>query len=719
MVGGRRNKMRRIVAVAIIAVLACALFLVSHTSAGVTIGSDVVPSRGVFESKFTYIANISNPTSTIETPWYVRLTIGSDYNDTSINESYYLIEMESPCKNIDGDFIVIPASETCTVTRRDVYFTDPALMQGDFKNWTKKATPCEWKKAWYQFCFIDWHSGAKNCEPKQKVSPILTFPEIKTELICPRSVPWCKDFIFAVHVEDDFGGIGSISIYLGNRSLFNDVIIVPPGRGVYPYVVRPFYESMICNTSTVVFNYTSDGCGNKTISQKVHIAPIPCPKITADLDGDPLFETTENRENIRYIEKINSTLPFKAKINDYVGSANVTLKLVINDDSSECYNHSWNKTLTGTIGEETTIGDETTETYVCDIPFEKEEKNFTFFLNYTNEMPMENCSYNLTYNLTIIPLDIEFKNVTVSPEEGNCSDKFDYTVWVNASKNLTIALCVFDPCLESWPWILVEHNQTYNKNGWQTLNWAVNGDTIFSKNCSGQSKFYFEYEGKKTEVYQGPELIGPLNINFSNPHVEPEGGCICLDSNVLNYFKMDFNYSVDVKANDKTTIGLIVTDPNKTEYKLAPKVYDTPGEPKHLFWTVNIAELNQSLGTWKYKFNYTYYDNQRKVTETWNRKNVKGPEIYAVLDDFSLDPEYILSSGEIPEGVTFNVSCKVNGTEELNMTLLLIADDREEELRHYLYSSPGKEDTAVWTNIDISKYRVEEFWLGLKCKEVV
>jgi hypothetical protein len=53
------------------------------------------------------------------------------------------------------------------------------------------------------------------------------------------------------------------------------------------------------------------------------------------------------------------------------------------------------------------------------------------------------------------------------------------------------------------------------------------------------------------------------------------------------------------------------------------------------------------------------------------------------------------------------------------MTLLLIADDREEELRHYLYSSPGKEDTAVWTNIDISKYRVEEFWLGLKCKEVI
>lgn len=703
--------MKRIVAVAVIAVLACVLFLVSHTSAGVTIGSDVVPSRGVFESKFTYIANIANPTSTHDTTGYVRLIIGSDYNNKSINKSYDLKAMKSSCKKIsDENRTVIPPGGTCTVTRSDVYFTDQALLKGDFKNWTKEATPCEWKRAWYQFCFIDGHDGAKTCEPEQKVSPILTFPEPKIKFICPRSVAWCEDFNVKIYVEDEMEGSGTFWI----DSLFNTSIDFPPGGDKYIYNRRPFNVSMVGKDIPVGFNYRN-ACFDKNESEDVHILPIPCPKITADLDGEPLFETTENRGNIRYIEKNNSTLPFKAIIKEYVGSANVTLTLVINKDSSECYNHSWNETLTGTIGEETTV------TYVCDIPFEKEEKNFTIFLKYSNDMPIENCSYNLTYNLTIIPLDIEFKNVTVSPEGGNWSDEFDYTVWINASKKLTIALYVFDPCLESWPWIHVA-NKTYNKNGWKKgkkLNWTINGDTIFSKNCSGQSKFYFEYESKETQVYQGPELIGPLNINFSNPHVEPEGGCICLDSNVLNYFKMDFNYSVVVKANDKTTIGLIVIDPNKTEYKLEPKVYDTPGEQKHLFWSVNIAELNQSLGTWEYKFNYTYYDNQRKVTETWNLKNVTGPEIYAVLRDFSLDPEYILSSGEIPEGVTFNVSCKVNGTEELNMTLLLIADDREEELRHYLYSSPGKEDTAVWTNIDISKYRVEEFWLGLKCKEVV
>jgi hypothetical protein len=689
------------VAVAIIAVLACALFLVSHTSAGISISidSDVVPSSGAFKSKFTYIANIANLTGLAQAEGNVSLIIGSDYNDTSIKKSYDLIEMESPCKTKDGDSIFIRSGETCTVSRA-VYFTDTALMQGDFKNWTKEATPCEWDKAWYKINFTD---GVEKPVYVQG-SPILKFPEPKIKFICPRSVAWCEDFNVKIYVEDEMGGSGTFWI----DNLFNTYIDFPPGGDEYIYNRRPFNVSMVGKDIPVGFNY-SNRCHDKNILQKVHIAPIPCPKITVDLDGDPLFETTENRENIRYIEKNNSRLPFKAIIKDYVGSANVTLKLVINNGSSECDNHSWNETLTKTIGEETTVP------FVCDIPFKKEKKNFTLFLNYSNEMPMENCSYNLTYNLTIIPLDIELKNVSVSPEGGNWSDKFDYSVWVNASNDLTIALYVFDPCLESWPWIHVE-NETYNKYGCKKLNWTITGDNRFSKNCSGQSKFYFEYEGKETKVYPGPELIGPLNINFSNPHVEPEGGCICLDNNVLNYFKIDFNYSVDVKANDKTTIRLIATDPNKTEHKLEPKDYDTPGEPKHLFWTVNIAKINPSLGTWEYKFNYTYYDNQRKVTETWNRKNVKGPEIYAFLRDFSLDPEYILSSGEIPEGVTFNVSCKVNGTQELNMTLLLIADHSEQELRHYIYSSPGKEDTALWTNIDISKYRVEEFWLGLKCK---
>jgi hypothetical protein len=698
-VDGRRNKMKTMVAVAVIAVLACALFLVLHTSAGVTIDSDVVPSSGAFDSKFTYIANLTSPT---DATGNVILTIGSDYNDTSINKSYELMVMESPCKTKDGNSIFIKSGETCTVTR-DVYFTDPALMQGDFKNWTKEAKPCEWKIAWYQINFTGWPGGDKKYKYEQG-SPILTFPEPKIKFICPERVAWCEDFYVTIYVEDEMRGSGRFWI----DNLFKASIYFPPEGYEYPYNGRPFNESMVGKDIPVGFNY-SNRCHDKNISQKVHIDPIPCPKITVDLDGDPLFETTENRENIRYVEKNDSELPFKAIINDYVGSANVTLTLAINNDSSECYTHSWNETLTGTIG------DEITKTYVCDIPFKKEEKNFTFFLNYSNEMPIENCSYNLTYNLTIIPLDIEFKNVTVSPEGGNWSEKFDYTVWVNASKDLTIALYIFDPCLESWPWIHVA-DRTYNKYGWKALNWTINGDNRFSKNCSGQSKFYFKYESKETKVYPGPELIGPLNINFSSPQVKPGGGCICLDSNVLNYFKMDFNYSVNVTANDKTTIRLIVADPNKTEYKLEPKDYDTPGEPKHLFWSVNIAELNQSLGTWEYKFNYTYYDNQRKITETWNRKNVKGPEIYAALRDFSLDPEYIVSSGEIPEGVTFNVSCKVNGTQVLNMTLLLIADDREEELGHYIYSSPGKEDTAVWTNIDISKYRVEEFWLGLKCK---
>jgi hypothetical protein len=648
------------VAVGIMAVLACVLFLAPYASARVAIDSDVVPSSGDFDSKFTYIANLTSP---IDAHGNVSLIIGSDYDNPSINLSYNLMEMESDCRY--GNIINIPSGEVCTVSK-EVYFTDPALMQGDFKNWTKKATPCEWDKAWYQINFTGWPFKDEKSEYEQG-SPILAFREPKIKLNCPRSVAWCEDFIFTVRVEDKFGGTVDIWIYLDNRSLFDDSITVPPGGGVYPYKERPFNVSMVYNTSTVVFNYTTNGCGDKNISQEVHILPIPCPEITAYLEGDQLFETTENKENIRYVEKSNSSLPFKAKITDYVGSANVTLKLVVNNDSSEWHNHSWNETLTGTIG------DETTKTYKYDIPFEKEEKKFTIFLNYSNEMPIKNCVYNCTYNLTIIPLDIEFENVTVDPKYGYWNDEFKYTVWINASKDLTFALNVFDPCLETWPWRLAG-NRTYNKNGGKTLNWTIDGDTIFSENCSGKSKFYFEYEGKETEVYPGPNLglNGYENHNGPSPKKPPEFNNGTTNPKVTIYCNWSqsstpCNYSVNVTTKDEYKVRLLVKDP--TGEWIRKRDNEISGTTKNITWhdtkpfqSLNIDNISQYIdnGT---RANFTFEYNGESYKEEF-----RGPLLVAAFKEPKI--ELMTGDEEINYNDPFNYSINVYGSKRLNITLM-------------------------------------------------
>jgi hypothetical protein len=56
----RRNKMKRIVAVAIMAVLACVLFLVPYASAAVEITCSVYPEEADFKSDFVYNITLTN-----------------------------------------------------------------------------------------------------------------------------------------------------------------------------------------------------------------------------------------------------------------------------------------------------------------------------------------------------------------------------------------------------------------------------------------------------------------------------------------------------------------------------------------------------------------------------------------------------------------------------------------------------------------------------------
>jgi len=195
---------------------------------------------------------------------------------------------------------------------------------------------------------------------------------------------------------------------------------------------------------------------------------------------------------------------------------------------------------------------------------------------------------------------VEFGNETVS-WEGNATynTKFNYSIEVNASKTMDIALVVYDPCLRSWT--SVEEYKTYSgaKGGWQTLTWNNTKPFIRTGCKEGVAKFKFNayYEGERvnnSEIYEGPCLI-PL-LEFRNPKVEPPDGI----------YNTSFNYSVGrvniTEHVDISEIKLEVLNP----HTLTRTVYNQTNSTNNtLVWHVRPFEGDpECRGTARYCFIY-------------------------------------------------------------------------------------------------------------------
>jgi hypothetical protein len=164
--------MRGKVAVAVIVVLACALFLVPYASAKVEITCSVYPEEADFQSDFVYSITLTN--SGYVTTGELGLIVGSD---SDITREWDVTDMEleqgSSCEILTGNKIKIPTGGSCTVKKR-VQFIHPKLKQGAFRDWTENPEDPEWKGAWYGGSFTSWLSGDKvGCEAFGE--PILTY----------------------------------------------------------------------------------------------------------------------------------------------------------------------------------------------------------------------------------------------------------------------------------------------------------------------------------------------------------------------------------------------------------------------------------------------------------------------------------------------------------------------------------------------------------------
>ena len=303
-------------------------------------------------------------------------------------------------------------------------------------------------------------------------------------------------------------------------------------------------------------------------------------------------------------------------------------------------------------------------------------------LNFTNiTLSSFNLSFNTSANFTFkgivnksrnisIPYDINlsWRNNYSYPPEGWCNETFNYSIDVKAERNGTVELQI-----ESKGDCEKGERQTYNKTSeWQTMNWTItNPCGEYEGNTS--YKFVFYLEGKKnneTAPYTGPKLFIPINISFTEDFAEPNYGVYYnFKDGIFNDTNNTlFNFSINVTADKNTTIKLVLIDPDDNKHEIEEKceykTHKTPGQPQECSWRM-IEPPSGQAGKWNYTFSYydtrLYYD----TGDGWNMSNktFEGPEIIAVFENYTLDPE------SCPFGDPCNVTVCMKGTEEMNVTL--------------------------------------------------
>jgi len=157
--------MRGEVAVAVIVVLACALFLVPYASADVEISCSIYPEEAKFDSEFVYSITLTNPYGHEEIGG-LGLIVGSDSDNKNISREWDVTGMvlkQGSCTNERkrrGYVIRMPAYASCTY-KTSVYFTYSELQQGAFGDWTENPEHPRWDKAWYNVSFTPWPFGPK------------------------------------------------------------------------------------------------------------------------------------------------------------------------------------------------------------------------------------------------------------------------------------------------------------------------------------------------------------------------------------------------------------------------------------------------------------------------------------------------------------------------------------------------------------------------------
>lgn len=158
------------------------------------------------------------------------------------------------------------------------------------------------------------------------------------------------------------------------------------------------------------------------------------------------------------------------------------------------------------------------------------------------------------------PIELQFRNSTLSPMNGTPRTEFNYGLEVNASKPIDVALNVLDP--GTGEYFLAGTRSYVNSSVWEKLNWSGIKMTS-NEDAAGQSSynFSFHYPGSADSFNSTKDMLGQ---DYQGPYVnawEIEANVIPANGSIYT----PFTYTARITTNKPSRdIGLEIQPPNST-----------------------------------------------------------------------------------------------------------------------------------------------------------
>ncbi len=580
--------MKRIVAVGIIAVLACALFLVPYASAAgklTIIDKWVEGPSGEVLDEYTYVDVNGDCTYNVKVgiegtgfrPIFVtaNLAFGPNYGNRNCQDD----------RTKKGE--IGQGETTTTISFADISFLPLADCDEAFKEFADGKSGWKWDKCWYKF---DVESTM--CEGTE------------TEIVCGIPNP-SYDTFDDPHVEQNRTLKGmtfdySIPVWANCEDCIElQVRNYTSGRwdkyGLQNYTELDVYTNKTLTWHAVNLtpdNFDSEGHGQyKFVGNTSESQPYSGPTIEEKF-YDLRVTPTQGKNNVTF----NYSVTVNANISDKIALE------VKNHTTNHWDSKGTREYVTPNVNETLTWNNIQLNTH----ELSRLNESIFRFVSMCGAKSSEK-------GLPIWPIPL-FINHSVKPDRGLYSDNYYYSVDVRAEKSGTVKLSILCPDGN----LLYETEQDYiEAPEWQTLNWSVqnfNGCDV----KTGAARYLIEFWYKGSVIISRTEEGPYIGIaKFGNGTVEPEIGTD----------KTLFNYSIDVIAAHEGDVELLIKCTGGTQWDTKGEIeYDTRNKWKTLSWT-GIEPPCDHCGDAEYMFRFVPgYVKSEKYT---------GPEI--IIEEFG-DP---------------------------------------------------------------------------------
>jgi hypothetical protein len=496
--GERRNRMRGKIAVALILVLAYALFLVPYASAAckVTIIDTWVenPSGKVLD-EYTYEDVIESYTYKVKLgiegtnlrPIYVKayLTFGPNYGNRN-------------CKEYRTNEAKIDTGETTTtISFANISFLPLADCDDAFKEFVEGESGRKWDKYWYKFDVESTMFCKGDQTGIERVLPVL--PDCVVRFYDPHVEQngTYKELSFDYYVKVQANCEDSIELQVRNYT-----------SGRWDKQGLQNYTELDVDTKKTLtwhaVNLTSDNFDSEGRGQYTFVANVS----NSQSYSGP---TIEERFKVSYNKTINELLAFDYEVSAWVDQVNDSIKL-------EVYNYSLRDWEPKGIRNYTTPG--------------KKEKlrweGIILSCDHFEGNPVSGKyrfvgKYKTSTNITGPVIEEKYYTLDVTPKEGTNTDSFNYSVTVYANIRDKIKLQVKNHTTDLWDSKGTRDYTAPNING--TLTWQNIKLNSHELNQFNDSIFRFVGMCGAKSSEEGFRLpIWPVGPVFENLSVKRDTG---------------------------------------------------------------------------------------------------------------------------------------------------------------------------------------------------